>query len=204
METGKETWLWKIPGVGLPLSPLLLIFDLLGRRLVKEEHDASLESFTEAPRLPMPHCGSGSLIQDSKKSHEHPCLQPGAGFPCRLHCSSFTLSLPSRALQDRAGGSPTGRCLLRVGTPQPCTPYPPCRTLPAHCPQRAPCYQPPWTQAPVLSPKCLPDSFFLIILSFFPGLPMVPECRPLGYLHTRTPCLSKRGFQSPKTFFQNK
>lgn len=28
---------------------------------------------------------------------------------------------------------------------------------------------------------------FLNYFLFFPGLPVVPECRPLGYLHTHTP-----------------
>lgn len=128
-------------------------------------------------------------------------LSPAWG---RLRCSSFTPHLPSRPLQDRAGGSPMDRRWLRIGTPslvhQTC-PADPCLPIVPKVP--------PITNLPGLKPLfCLKGFVSFLFLNYslflFPGIPMVPEYRPLGYLHTCTSWLSKRGFQSPKTFFQNK
>lgn len=190
---GKETWLWKIPGVGLTLFPLSPFFDLLGRRLVNEQHDASWL------RLHAYRCRSVGVTASSKTLRSHMNIPisslgqaspadftvPGSLYTCPLGlCRTWQEAVPWRQSHDWGLEHPS---LVHQTCPaEPCLPIVP--------------NVPHITNLPVFARFI----FLNYSLFFFPGLPMVPECRPLGYLHTRTSWLSKRGFQNPKTSFQNK
>lgn len=126
--------------------------------------------------------GSDSLIQDSEKSHEHPCLQPGGGFTVPVSVRTCTLGL-CRTGQEAVHGQVltedwntpalyTKSALQTLACPL----SPKCPPLPTSLDSN-PCF---------VSKVFVRFLFLNYSLFFFPGTPMVPECRPLGYLHTCT------------------